>query len=77
MGGSMKLLVESFVIVITMLIFVWFITPYIKDVAFYIGAVDKPSKRKIHKKRCQDLEDLQSILGFFLVVFYFVLYILK
>lgn len=66
MGGSMKLLVESFVIVITMLIFVWFITPYIKDVAFYIGAVDKPSKRKIHKKAMPRLGGLAIYFGFLL-----------
>lgn len=38
------------------------LTPYIKKLAFQIGAIDKPDNRKVHKKLCRVLAVLLFIL---------------
>ena len=30
------------------LVVAWFVTPYVKKLAFRIGAVDRPNARKVH-----------------------------
>ena len=33
----------------------YILTPYIKTLAFKIGAIDKPDNRKVHKRLCRVL----------------------
>jgi len=57
---------DVFIIIITCFIFTAFITPYIIRLAFHIGAVDNPNKRKVHKKQMPRLGGLSIFLGFLL-----------
>lgn len=53
------------IVVITML-FVALFMPIIKDIAVYIGAIDIPNKRKVHKKPIPRLGGLGIYAGFLL-----------
>ena len=53
-----------FLIVIATFIFVAFLIPFIKRVAFHIGAIDIPNERKVHKKPMPRLGGLAIFLGF-------------
>lgn len=44
------------------------LTPYIKKLAFAIGAIDKPDNRKVHKKIMPRLGGLAIYIGFLLAV---------
>ena len=41
----------------------WLLTPYVKKLAFRIGALDKPDGRKVHKGIMPRLGGLPFILG--------------
>ena len=41
----------------------WLLTPYVKKLAFRIGALDKPDGRKVHKASCRDWVVWPFILG--------------
>ena len=45
------------------------LTPYVKQLAFKIGAVDKPNERKVHKQVMPRLGGLAIFLSFLLAVF--------
>lgn len=47
-------------------VFVTLITPIIKKVAFHVGAIDVPDKRKVHNKEMPRLGGLGIYLGFLL-----------
>jgi UDP-GlcNAc:undecaprenyl-phosphate GlcNAc-1-phosphate transferase len=53
-------------IVITTFLVSSILTPFIKDIAIHIGALDKPNKRKIHKKPMPRLGGLAIFFGFLL-----------
>ena len=44
------------------------LTPYVKQLAFKIGAVDKPDKRKVHTHTMPRLGGLAIFLGFVIAV---------
>lgn len=44
------------------------LTPYVKKLAFKIGALDKPDQRKVHKKLMPRLGGLAIYLGFMIAV---------
>ena len=44
------------------------LTPYIKKLAFTIGAIDKPDNRKVHKKIMPRLGGLAIYIGFMIAV---------
>jgi UDP-GlcNAc:undecaprenyl-phosphate GlcNAc-1-phosphate transferase len=44
------------------------LTPYVKKIAFKIGALDKPNKRKVHHKVMPRLGGLAIYCGFILAV---------
>lgn len=46
----------------------WFLTPYVKNLAIKIGAVDKPDARKVHTGLMPRLGGLAIYLGFVLAV---------
>ena len=46
----------------------WLLTPYVKDLAFKIGAVDKPEARKVHKGIMPRLGGLAIFVGFLVSV---------
>lgn len=54
------------IMVLTTFLFVFFIIPFIKNVALHIGAVDIPNERKVHKKPMPRLGGLGIFLGFLL-----------
>lgn len=54
------------VIVLSIFLFVSFITPFVKNIALYIGAVDLPNPRKVHKKVMPRLGGLGIFFGFLL-----------
>lgn len=58
------MLKEILLIVITTFTFVAVITPFIKNTAIHIGAVDIPNERKVHKKVMPRLGGLGMFLGF-------------
>ncbi len=60
------MLKEILLIVITTFTFVAVITPFIKNTAIHIGAVDIPNERKVHKKVMPRLGGLGMFLGFLL-----------
>jgi UDP-GlcNAc:undecaprenyl-phosphate/decaprenyl-phosphate GlcNAc-1-phosphate transferase len=57
-------LLETVKIVLTTFIFVMLITPYIKNIANHIGAVDVPDERKVHKSVTARLGGLGIFFGF-------------
>lgn len=57
-------LLETVKIVLTTFIFVVLITPYIKNIANHIGAVDIPDERKVHKNATARLGGLGIFFGF-------------
>ena len=46
----------------------WILTPYVKNLAFKIGAVDKPDPRKVHKGIMPRLGGLAIFVGFLIAV---------
>jgi len=46
----------------------WLLTPYVKKLAFRIGALDKPDGRKVHKGIMPRLGGLAIYLGFVVAV---------
>lgn len=46
----------------------WVLTPYVKNLAFKIGAVDKPDPRKVHKGIMPRLGGLAIFVGFLIAV---------
>ena len=52
-------------------IFVALITPTIKKIAFHVGAIDVPNKRKVHSKKMPRLGGLGIYLGFLLGYMFF------
>ena len=54
------------IMVTTTFIFTTATVPFIKKLALYIGAVDKPNSRKVHKKVMPRLGGLSIFLGFLL-----------
>ncbi|MEG0026310.1 MAG: MraY family glycosyltransferase [Bacilli bacterium] len=59
-----EILKEIFMIVVTTFIFVTIATPFIKNMALHINAVDIPNERKIHKNIMPRLGGLAIFLGF-------------
>lgn len=57
---------KIFVMVIITFIFVYFLIPFIKNIALHVGAVDIPNERKVHKKPMPRLGGLGIFLGFLL-----------
>lgn len=57
---------KIFVMVILTFIFVYFLIPFIKNIALHVGAVDIPNERKVHKKPMPRLGGLGIFLGFLL-----------
>lgn len=51
-------------IVVSTFLFVSLITPFVKNIALYIGAVDQPNERKVHKKIMPRLGGLGIFFGF-------------
>lgn len=58
-------------IVITTFLVSSTLTPFIKDIAIHIGALDKPNKRKVHKKAMPRLGGLAIYFGFILGYMFF------
>ncbi|MDD3395713.1 MAG: MraY family glycosyltransferase [Acidaminococcaceae bacterium] len=50
------------------LVVAWFVTPYVKKLAFRIGAVDRPNARKVHHTIMPRLGGLAIYCGFMLAV---------
>ena len=63
---NQEILKEIFLMVATTFLFVAIITPFIKNTAIHIGAVDIPNERKVHKKVMPRLGGLGIFLGFLL-----------
>ncbi|MEG1412330.1 MAG: MraY family glycosyltransferase [Acidaminococcaceae bacterium] len=60
---------QTYVIAFAISLFAsWFLTPYVKNLAFKIGAVDKPEARKVHTGIMPRLGGLGIYLGFVLAV---------
>lgn len=59
-------LTKIFLMVFTTFLFTAFIIPFIKKIAFHIGAVDIPNKRKVHTKPMPRLGGLGIYFGFLL-----------
>lgn len=55
---------EIFLMVATTFLFVAIITPFIKNIAIHVDAVDVPNERKVHKKVMPRLGGLGLFLGF-------------
>ena len=50
MAVKRYILVKTYVVAFAIALFTsWVLTPYVKNLAFKIGAVDKPDPRKVHK----------------------------
>lgn len=64
-------LLDNFKIILFVFLFVALLVPFIKKLAFYIGAVDKPGGRHIHKKEMPKLGGLAIFLGFLLGYMFF------
>ncbi|MFA5459001.1 MAG: MraY family glycosyltransferase [Bacilli bacterium] len=59
--------IQSIVLmVVTTFIVAAFLTPFVKDVALYIGAVDRPNSRKVHHSLMPRLGGLAIFLAFLL-----------
>ena len=52
------------------LFFGWFLTPYVKKLAFRLGAVDRPEARKVHHVIMPRLGGLAIYAGFIIAVFF-------
>lgn len=61
-----ELLQKVLLMVFTTFIFVTFATPFIKKIAFHVGAVDIPNARKVHQKPMPRLGGLGIYFGFLL-----------
>jgi UDP-GlcNAc:undecaprenyl-phosphate GlcNAc-1-phosphate transferase len=59
-------LTRIFLMVLVTFVFVTFIVPFVKRIAFHIGALDIPNARKVHKKPMPRLGGLGMYLGFLL-----------
>ncbi len=55
---------EIILILITTFLFTLIITPFIKNIAFHIGSVDKPNKRRINKVTMPTLGGLSIFFSF-------------
>lgn len=58
------LVTKIFLIVMTTFLFVAFLVPFIKKLAFHVGALDIPNKRKVHKEPMPRLGGLGIFFGF-------------
>lgn len=61
-----ELITKIFTMIIVTFLFVAFLMPFIKKVAFHIGALDIPNERKVHKKPMPRLGGLGIYFGFLL-----------
>ena len=59
-----EMLKEIILMIITTFIFVTIITPFIKNIAIHIGAIDLPNKRKVHNKPMPRLGGIAIFFGF-------------
>lgn len=66
---ELMLSVYGFPFLLAMLVS-FILTPYIKKLAFAIGAIDKPDNRKVHKKIMPRLGGLAIYLGFMVAVLF-------
>ncbi len=57
---------KIFIMVLTTFLFVFIIIPFIKNIAFHVGALDIPNERKVHKNSMPRLGGLGIFLGFLL-----------
>ncbi len=58
-------------IVLTTFLISAVLVPFIKDIAIHIGAIDKPNKRKVHKKEMPRLGGLAIFFGFLIGYMFF------
>lgn len=58
------ILIKIFFMVLVTFVFVAIIVPFIKKIAFHIGAVDMPNERKVHKKPMPRIGGIGIFFGF-------------
>lgn len=58
------MIVKIFLMVMSTFLFVLLLVPFIKDVAYHVGAVDIPNERKVHKKPMPRLGGMSIYFGF-------------
>ena len=61
-----EIISKMFLMVMTTFLFVALVVPFIKDVAYHVGAVDIPNERKVHTKPMPRLGGLSIFFGFLL-----------